>query len=173
MERGSREPMRDPVYENEELIDYDTYIEPFIGWRAWNIILVGDNVRLTSITHQKTWPPGEEMRAECVPTMWNRGADRIRHSAPNKNCNCGIHAVLTMEDALQWHAFATPEKMRCVGEAKLWGIVYRFTRGFLAEYAYPSKIWVPHETPHDFPLEPRECVRELRRTYKGVEVKLL
>jgi hypothetical protein len=166
-------PMQDPVPANETYVDYQTYIEPFVGWRAWNIHVENDEVSLRSITYQRTWHPGIPFTAECVENMWNRRHPRSPHKSPSKECGCGIHAVMNMEDAFKWHGFGTLDKMRCVGEADLWGVVYRYTRGYLAQYAYPKNLLVPHEVPKDFPIDARECVRELRKTYKGVKVNLL
>lgn len=165
--------MQDPVPANETYVDYETYIEPFIGWRAWNIHVESDVVRLRSITYQRTWLPDTPFTADCVDTIHNKKKDKTPHISPSKECGCGIHAVTSIEDAFLWHGYGTLDKMRCVGEAKLWGIVYRYTRGYLAQFAYPKTLYVPHEVPENFPIDAREAVKELRRTYKGVKVNLL
>lgn len=174
MENKSHRPMQDPVAANETFVDYQTYIEPFVGWRAWNITIeTGDKIRLRSITHQKLWIPEVPFEAKCLPTMWNKKSERPVHAAPHKECGCGIHAVMDKEGAMEWHGFGNSMKMRCIGEVKLWGVVFRYTRGYLAQFAYPKELWVPHDVPEDFPIDSRECVKELRRTYRGVKVSLL
>ncbi len=68
---------------------------------------------------------------------------------------------------------ANMPELRCHGEVKLWGKVLRYTKGYLAQYAYPISVYLDPQPPENFPIESREAVKELRRTYKGVEVRLM
>lgn len=168
-----KEPMRDPVQGNETFVDYETYMEPFLGWRAWNVVEEDSKeLRLRSITYQRIWMPEVAFEAICAPTLWSKNRPKHKGISPNKDCGCGIHAVMSKNDSLVWQNFGDQSKLRVVGEVKLWGVVYKYTRGYLAQYAYPKSILVPHEIPDAFSMTAQEAVKELRRTYRGVEVKL-
>lgn len=178
-----RLPMQHPVEGVEEEVEVDTYFEPWVAWRSWNLKLIDDKIRLESITYRVIWEPESEICAKCINVGWNKmnqnHKDLGKHTTPNKNCGCGIYAVTDINGAKRWGDFPTSYGTgiagytRCYGEVKLWGIVYRYTRGFLAQKAYPKSLLIPHDLPTSFPLEPQEVVKELRRTYRGVEVNLL
>lgn len=170
--------MQHPVKGREKLVDAEMYIDPFIGWRCWAIKVNAEAIWLESITYKAKWIAEERMEAGCI-TMTGGKNEESDHDSPNVDCGCGIYSVASKEQALGWlnqywmAIYQNPTTFRCIGTAKLWGKVIRFTRGFLSQYAYPEKIWVPHETPKTFPIDSREVVHELRRTYRGVEVNLL
>lgn len=164
-------PVRDSEVEEKQQTNF--YVEPFIGWRSWNIVVMDDKVLLRSITYKTIWTPGTEFVAHCKRNLGPYDSFEHNHDSPNKHHGCGIYAVKTEEDAARWLSFSPESRMRVMGEVKLWGIVYRYTRGFLSQYAYPKSIYVPHETPEQYPLEPREIVHELRKSYRGVEVRML
>jgi len=165
-------PMKTPLNPSErELTNY--YSEPFTGWRAWDIILKNDKAYLQSITHHDLWLPGEEIKAKC-----KKISNKTFHSAPHLGCDCGIHSVKIPEDALKWKDFGQHVFLRAYGEVYLWGIVHHYTDGYTAQYAYPKKIWVEHfvETAHMPKVkisDGREAVKELRRNYRGLEVRLM
>ena len=155
----------------------EMYVEPYIAWRSWEIMVDERRqaLRLRSITHRVKWPPGAAFRAHCLEayrTIRAQANPNNPHSAPNKAHGCGIYAVKTEEQAIRWRDFGAENILRCHGTVKLWGVVYRYTHGFLAEYAYPEKIWVPPVPKPSLDLQPEEAVHELRRTYRGVEVRL-
>lgn len=147
------------------------YIEPTLGWRAWNIYV--DNrrngrVRLQSITHKLRWPPKIPFRARCLIKQ------NLNHQPPDKIHKCGIYAVKSEEDALKWLNYNRGSSvLRGFGEVKLWGNVLRYEKGYIAEYAYPKSVFIDHEFPDRFPYDAREIVRELRRTYRGVNINML
>lgn len=171
-----RLPMMAPVRDAEEHLatEKSFYIDPWIGWRSWNVILIKDEALLRSITYKTIWKPGTELVAHCMKSVtndkeyWENG-----HESPDKAHGCGVYAVKTEEDAARWLNFSPESRMRVMGEVKLWGTVFRYTRGYLSEYAYPKSIFVPHDIPEQFPIDSRELVHELRKSYRGVEVRLL
>lgn len=158
----------------------DMYIEPFTAWRAWTIHVDTEKskVRLQSITYRLYWPPESPFCARCVKMAgfygWSTPSGiNPEHTSPNVDHGCGIHGLKDEEDALKWMGYGGTLQLRCYGEIKMWGLVYRFTKGYLAEYAYPKKIWIDHQVPENFPIDSREAVHELRRAYRGVEVRML
>jgi hypothetical protein len=176
---GDRLPMMHPVKEGEAEIEQQTnfYVDPFIGWRSWNVVVVSEKVLLRSVTYKTLWTPGTEFTARCKKNVVHHYQGQNvpeNHSSPSKEHGCGIYAVTNQADAAKWCAFSTESTFRVMGEVKLWGAVFRYTRGYLSQYAYPKSILVPFEIPNDYPIEdPREIVHELRKSYRGVEVKLL
>jgi len=173
------QPMQHPVKDREQMVDAQMYTDPFVGWRCWAIEPNDDRIILRSITYKCNWTPEEKMEAKCLSTFSGEKVFPDRHTVPNRDHGCGIYAVTEKEHALGWlnqywmSIYQNPKTFRAIGNVKLWGNVIKFTRGYLAQYAYPDKIWIPHEAPSEFPIEPRECVQELRKTYRGVEVNLL
>lgn len=129
---------------------------------------------MRSITYKTTWPAGDPMTAICGSSIYTKPLES--HESPDPVHSCGIHAVKETEDAVLWMGSgftAGMAELRCYGEVKLWGKVLRYTKGYLAQYAYPVQIWLDPQPPKDFPLDSREAVKELRRTYRGVEVRLM
>lgn len=175
---GRKLSMTTPIPE-DELEETELYIEPFIAYRAWAVHPDEETGKmlLRSLTYKVDWPSGEPMEAKCM--LYENGYNSIHrdtHKSPDAEHSCGIHAVKEIEDAHLWMNqgfYITAPELRCVGEVKLWGKVYRYTKGYLAQYAYPSKIWVDPIQPEKFPVDSKEAAHELRRTYRGVEVKLL
>jgi hypothetical protein len=172
--------MQTPVSE-EELEDYELYIEPFAAYRSWAVFCdeKDNKVKLRSITYRVSWPSGEPMEATCIRMHWGKLSDlEEQHTSPDSQHSCGIHAVKDPEDAIRWMASGRGgssyySEVRCYGEVKLWGKVLRYTKGYLAQFAYPTSLYLDPESPENFPIESREAVKELRRTYRGVEVRLM
>lgn len=170
-----RLPMTTPVSE-DELEDYELYIEPFVAYRSWAIICDEDDkkVKLRSITYKHSWPSGAPLEAGCYQMAY--GPPPSPHSSPDAEHSCGIHAVKDPDDAKAWMSSgftASLPELRCFGTVKLWGKVLRYTKGYLAQYAYPEKVWLDPQPPENFPIDSREAAKELRRTYRGVEVRLI
>jgi hypothetical protein len=160
----------------EQLEDYQLYIDPFVAYRSWAIICDEDDqkVKLRSITYKTPWPSGEPMVAGCYQMHY--GTQPEPHDTPDAGHSCGIHAVKDDEDAIMWMGSgftAQHAELRCYGEVKLWGKVLRYTKGYLSQYAYPVSLFLDPQPPENFPIESREAAKELRRTYRGVEVRLM
>lgn len=160
--------LKDEVLENKEK---PLYFEPIIGWRAWNIYVdpKRGRVRLQSITYKLLWPPGSPFRARCNTKQ------NLRHEAPNLVHKCGIYSVKNEDDAARWMNYQRSNSncIRGIGEVKLWGNIYKFTRGYVAEYAYPASVHIDHDIPSKFDIDIREIVKLMRRTYRGVKVNTL
>ena len=173
-------PMQHPVKAGEELQDIETYIEPFLGWRCWAVKADTNDVWLESITYSSKWVPEEKFVARCLTTCGDpKESTDFPHKTPCVDCGCGIYSVKDIYDAQKWmdqrwmSLYTNPKTMRCMGEVSLWGRVLRFTKGYLAEYAYPKTILVPHDVIDGFIIDAHEVVHELRKRYKGIEVRLL
>ena len=124
------------------------YCEPILGWRAWHAVERHDDVYLVSLFHRVRWPWLEPLVGSCHAwcPLWRR--KRRRHSSPDVDCECGIHAaslqtastyVTTTPDRIQWpHTTAWP----VIGEVALWGRVVECTAGWRGSLAYPKRLYV-------------------------------
>ncbi len=150
-----------PVPLEEENVE-EFYVDPFEAWRCWNVTEKKGVILLQSVTYKCVWMPREEINARCLNHLLT---SETEHTAPDRDHKCGIYAVLTEEQALRWKDWNPKdgEQSRVIGKVKLWGRIYPFTEGFLAEKAYPSLLLVPHDL--TYPGDPREIRRELERTY--------
>jgi hypothetical protein len=119
-----------------------------IGWRAW--LIDERELLLVSVAHTTTWVPRQRLEATCSR----------RHKAPEQSCACGIYAARTLGHLRTqgYHAHGV------LGEVKLWGTIVEATSGFRAEFAYPSRLFLPYER--------WQLAKSLRERY-GVPVRLL
>lgn len=111
---------------------------PIVGYRVWR----RESGYLVSITQAFRWPLRKPMVRDVFQDM-------------------GIHAVKTVTAALD---LAPAYSVDVVGEVYLWGEVQEFTGGFLAEFAYPKRLFVPEDG------DPTE-VMKLEENY-GVPVEM-
>lgn len=116
-------------------------IEPISAWRAWSVVDRHDRgPTLRSITHHAWWPHREAMRARCLTQtraiIQQRTPTVLRHSCPHNGHRCGIYALREEDDLRSW----ATTSFHVAGRVKLWGRVYLYERGFIAEYAYPVAI---------------------------------
>jgi hypothetical protein len=121
-----------------------------IGWRGWHVRERDKRVFLYSIVHQAVWIPEEAMEALCSKA----------HAAPAARCTCGIYAARTLGH-LREMVYHTAGAF---GEVHLWGSVVHGQFGWRAQYAYPKRIYIPHES--------YRLVAPLKATY-GVPVNLI
>ena len=157
---------------------YAFYAEPFTGWRCWDVHVDEENERflLKSITHRVPWEPGEELVADCLGSLFKEPG-KI-HNSPNLDHGCGIHAVKERGDALAWKLLGRKSgehhdikfDTRVYGLVYLWGVVYHFTDGYLAEFAYPKEVFVKNEKRTR--LDAKEVQSELSKSYKGTKFNL-
>lgn len=125
----------------------DTYVEPFVAYRAWNWTTEG----ITSL-NGAVWTPkvafeamchyadvGPSMQAAaCSPVAKNFWEQR-RHHVPEPSCSCGMYAGINMQ-----HLLDIGYIQRGIhGGVALWGRLYRHTLGWRAQYAYPKCFVVP------------------------------
>ena len=125
----------------------DTYIEPFVAYRAWNWTTEG----VTSL-NRELWTPKQAFEAKCPQHEDLRSMQAAcgtpeakkfwcgrRHDVPDPNCTCGMYAGINMK-----HLIDIGYIQRGIhGEVSLWGRLYRHTLGWRAQYAYPKYFVVP------------------------------
>jgi hypothetical protein len=124
------------------------YIEPTVGWRAWDVVDEGDGFRLRSVVYDALWIPRRELIARCLHRTfafpWRR---RSEHVAPASRCGCGIYAARGPEEAasyLDGRSWAEGLSVhRVIGTVSLWGRVVECARGWRGSRAYPRRIYVP------------------------------
>ena len=125
----------------------DTYVEPFVAYRAWNWTTEG----IASLNHAK-WTPKVAFEATCrhaddlrdmqaascskaAKKFWDKQA----HHVPDPDCTCGMYAGISMQ-----HMIDVNYIQRGIhGEVHLWGRLYRHTLGWRAQFAYPKYFVVP------------------------------
>ena len=119
------------------------YVEPFEGWRAWQVGAAGRDLRLLSVVQETVWPPREELAAECPRgRILARLRRPRRHEAPVERCACGIYA--TSLDRLGSYLRRGDCRTRYVfGRVRLWGSVVECEHGWRGARAYPAEIVVP------------------------------
>jgi hypothetical protein len=125
----------------------DTYIEPFVAYRAWNWTSKG----VTSL-NGSPWTPRVAFEATCSQATNLRSMqaascseaakkfwDKQVHHVPDPDCTCGMYAGISMQ-----HLIDVNYIQRGIhGEVHLWGHLYRHTLGWRAQYAYPKFFIVP------------------------------
>lgn len=122
------------------------YVEPFVGWRVW-VVVVDDAgaTRLRSVVQKTVWPAGEALRAECCQRrVLAKLLRRPQHGpVPLPSCQCGIYAteLTELEPLLAEAPWETGA--RVVGRVSLWGDVIECERGWRASLAYPAHLYVP------------------------------
>jgi hypothetical protein len=69
------------------------------------------------------------------------------HGPPNHDCLCGIYAVATPAQALQYLTCRLERgngpRQRVIGLVSLWGRLVESERGWRATYGYPALLVVP------------------------------
>jgi hypothetical protein len=126
------------------------YASPLLGWRAWLVLRRAEGVRLASVAHPTLWEPHRELKGECLaprrlplPRRWRRHG----HDAPDATCSCGIYAGSGPDVAGPYVFRPLVARrhlvVRVIGLVSLWGRVVACERGWRAECAYPSRIFVP------------------------------
>jgi len=125
----------------------DTYIEPFIAYRAWE----WDAEGVTSLNHSR-WIPKEAFEAKCphrddwknmMAAVSTEQARRFwqtkEHHVPDADCTCGMYAGINMQHLIDINYI----QRGIHGEVHLWGRLERCTLGWRAQYAYPKYFIVP------------------------------
>jgi hypothetical protein len=125
----------------------DTYIEPFVAYRAWNWTAEG----VTSLSGA-LWTPKVAFEAKChysadlcsmrAATNGSVAAEFWKsksHQVPGPGCTCGIYAGINMQHLIDINYI----ERGIHGEVSLWGRLYRHTLGWRARFAYPKFFVVP------------------------------
>ena len=168
-------PMMEHVPEEERIgaATIHNPSDPIMAYRCWWVYIDSeDNVWLRSITYKDFWPYQEAFTARCRRTL-NQYSP---HEAPDHTHGCGVYAVRSMEQALQWSRIGYRSKegpvIRLTGKVSLWGHVLLYTKGYIAEHAYPFEVYVPPLLTSGFPLLPSELARRLRHLYSVDVIEL-
>lgn len=135
--------------EKEEKFVAPDFISPIIGWRFWKIALEAPKEKefqdlflvryfywLQSVSETMFWPPKKRLDAICLKIM------KRHRASPGENCECGIYAFRTIEDALDSRNDAPDRVLRgtILGKVKLWGEIECHKLGYRAQYAYPLSL---------------------------------
>jgi hypothetical protein len=125
----------------------DTYIEPFVAYRAWNWTAEG----VQSLNHAP-WTPKEAFEAQCnyrndwksmMAACSNEAAEAFwktkEHHVPSADCTCGMYAGINMQHLIDIGYI----QHGIHGEVSLWGRLERNTLGWRAQFAYPKYFVVP------------------------------
>ena len=125
----------------------DTYVEPFVAYRAWNWTAEG----VTSL-NGALWTPKvafeatchyaadlRSMRAAAIGSVAAEFWKSKSHQVPDPSCTCGMYAGINMKHLLDIGYI----RRGIHGEVSLWGRLYRHTLGWRAQYAYPKYFVVP------------------------------
>jgi hypothetical protein len=126
----------------------DTYIEPFVAYRAWNWNAEG----VTSLNNA-VWTPKEAFEAKCRYAEDHRSAvaacvtekarkfiEQHAHRVPDPDCSCGMYAGINMQHLIDINYI----QRGIHGEVHLWGRLMRCTLGWRAQFAYPKYFVVPY-----------------------------
>jgi uncharacterized protein YjhX (UPF0386 family) len=125
----------------------DTYIEPFVAYRAWNWTAEG----VTSL-NGALWTPKvafeatchyagdlRSMRAAAIGSVAAEFWESKSHQVLDPGCTCGMYAGINMQHLIDINYI----QRGIHGEVSLWGRLYRHTLGWRAQYAYPKFFVVP------------------------------
>jgi hypothetical protein len=122
-------------------------LEPFVGWRVWDVVELDGRLRLCSLSFWTIWVPGQATGAVCRRALVDLHRSGILdHPAPHPRCTCGIYAtarashVLTYARQFRRRADAAH---RIAGRVRLWGTVVECEGGWRGELAYPAALFVP------------------------------
>ena len=139
--RKSYEPV--PATTTELALAPD-YAEPVSAWRLWEVEPLEEVPRLRSLYRFSFWPVGAPLEARCEAQRL-RLPRRPRHSAPSETCSCGIYGAPfeLIRKKLAIDGGLPPGCLFVMGTVSLWGEVLGCERGWRAELAYPSRLFVP------------------------------
>jgi hypothetical protein len=114
------------------------YVEPFVGWRVWDVVVVDGAVRLRSRRNGVIWPVRATLEAVCLDVA---GEHRV------EDCSCGIYASKTLRYAVPYlsREFRRDSRVahRVIGRVSLWGRIVEGDRGYRGSRAYPLDLFVP------------------------------
>jgi len=120
-------------------------LDPFTGWRVWDVVELDGQLRLCSLTFWSVWLPGRPVLAACRRTLVDRRAGLPDHEAPSPGCTCGIYGADSARAAIAFsRRFARRRDVvdRVLGQVSLWGTVVECEAGWRAERAYPASLVV-------------------------------
>lgn len=125
----------------------DTYIEPFVAYRAWNwttegITSLNGALWTPKVAFEATCPHADDLRSMQAAAL-TPGAQKFwnskQHLVPDLSCTCGMYAGIDMRQLIDINYI----QRGIHGEVHLWGRLYRHSLGWRAQYAYPKFFIVP------------------------------
>ncbi len=114
--------------------------EPILGWRAWRLQELEGGLRIVPTTPRSAWEPRVAIHATCSGShtreymIFNPDLAKF-HRSPEPGCTCGIHALKDPSRLARSGRTAA-----VVGRVAMWGRVVEHTKGYRAEFAYPSRL---------------------------------
>lgn len=125
----------------------DTYIEPFVAYRAWNwtaesVTSLNGKLWTPKVAFEATCPHSEDLRSMQAAVTTDAGKrfwQKQFHQVPDPNCTCGMFAGINMQHLIDINYI----RRGIHGEVYLWGRLYRHSLGWRAQYAYPKYFVVP------------------------------
>jgi hypothetical protein len=108
--------------------------EPVVGWKIWRVEHHDERTRLRSVLYGSLWVPGRPAVADCKKPL------RFRHEAPDRLCDCGIHAGKSLA---AWRHYLDIGGDRVFGRALLLGARVEGSAAWRAAAAYPLELYVP------------------------------
>jgi hypothetical protein len=114
--------------------------EPVLGWRAWRLARTDDGLRIVPTTPRSAWEPRVAIHATCTGAhtreyMVYNPELAASHRSPEPGCTCGIHAIKDPARLAR-----SGRSAAVVGRVAMWGRVIEHTKGYRAEFAYPSRL---------------------------------
>lgn len=101
--------------------------EAIDAWRAWAVVEVEGELRLSSLTRPERWIPHAPVTAFCRhPT----------HLRPRRFCSCGVYALPRPELLAGLGQIAGG----AIGQVAVWGRVVEHEHGLRAQVAYPARL---------------------------------
>jgi hypothetical protein len=102
--------------------------QPIVGWRIWR---VRNELLCATVWGTPWWP---QVRVEPVCQQ------ELDHAAPQRDCECGVYAFKSREDAAALAREKVDHDVIALGRVSLWGRVIETERGYRAAHAYPYDI---------------------------------
>ncbi len=120
----------------------ETRVGILTGWRCW-FSLPDEGLLRPIYMRGLIWKPRQPFEAACPEQV---------HAVPAEGCKCGIWAVChpMLLEEVQWTQ-APPPGIKplpgtlVVGQVALWGSIIEHERGWRAQFAYPSQLYVLSE----------------------------